>query len=349
MTAKPDFRLLEIDVLRGLAALAVVFSHYFPYWSRHAGPIPVLVSNEVGYWAVKLFFVISGFVIFFTLERCRTVTDFAVLRFSRLYPAYLSSLSLFATIGWLAGNGFWPGAFLANMTMAQQFLGFPHMDNVYWSLTVELAFYVNVAVLFAFGLLRRLHWIVAAWLVVSALWALGWHDAGSLTAAGRELVATDERDWAALLFALDYSPYFAVGISFYHARAHGWTRHSAVLLPLALGVEIVLAGWEGVLVLLACTCLFALAVNGQLRFVVGQVTLWLGSISYCLYLAHRNLGYLLLSWLGEHAVTGFVAIGIALACSLLVASALAFGIEYPASKRIRSWYRSSTLRPAASA
>lgn len=334
--------------MRGLAALTVVFSHYFPFWNRFVEPMSVLVPNQVGYWAVKLFFVISGFVILITLERCKTALDFAVLRFSRLHPAYLASLSLTAAVGFVTGNGFWLGGFLANTTMAQQFLGFPHLDNVYWSLSVELAFYVNVAVLFALGVTRRLHWLVAAWLGVSAIWAIGWHEVGDLTAAGRELVATNERDWPALLFALDYSPYFAVGILFYDSRAHGWTPQSLALYVLALGVEAVLAGWEGLVVLLGCTGLLALAVNRRMGLLVGKLTLWLGSISYSLYLVHRNLGYMLLSWLGEHAVNGVLAISIAVAVALLIASALAFGVEHPASNVIRSWYRSSRARSTVS-
>jgi len=62
----------EIDVLRGLAALTVVFSHYFPYWNRYNGEIPVLVTNAVGSDAVRLFFAISGFVIVFRSTMQRT-------------------------------------------------------------------------------------------------------------------------------------------------------------------------------------------------------------------------------------------------------------------------------------
>ena len=345
MVAKPDTRYSEIDVLRGFAALAVVFSHYFPFWDRYAEPIPVLIPNAVGYWAVKLFFVISGFVIFFTLERCRSVLDFVVLRFSRLYPAYWASLFVATLVGVSIGaSDFWLGGFVANATMAQQFLGFPHLDNVYWSLSVELAFYVNVAALFALRLLRRLYLVVGVWLAASALWAIGWHDMGNVTAAAGDLVATDERDWAALLFAFDYSPYFALGIVFYRGKTQGWTPASFVLCLFALGVEFVLAGWEGLAVALVCVGAFALAVNGHLRVLVGKLTLWLGSISYSLYLIHRNLGFLLLAWLADHAIAGFMAIGIAVAGALLAASILAFGIERPVSSRIRSWYKSSRTR-----
>lgn len=343
---KPESRFLEIDVLRGLAALTVVFSHFFPFWNRYAAPIPVLVPNVAGYWAVKLFFVISGFVIFFTLERCRTVLDFVALRFSRLYPAYWASLAAVTAVSvLLVGNSFWLGGFAANITMFQQFFGFPHFDNVYWSLSVELAFYVNVAILFGLGVLRRPHWVLAAWLALAAVWAIGFHDFGNVTAAARELVATDQRDWPALLFAFDYSPYFVAGIVFYLAATQAWTPRLAVLLVFALAVECVLAGFEGAVVYLACIALFGLAVSGRLRFLVGSATLWLGAISYSLYLVHRNLGFFLLAWLRDLGINAFVAIGFAAALCLLIATAFAFAIEHPASRRIRSAYRSAIGAP----
>lgn len=85
---EPRVRVEQIDVLRGLAALTVVFSHYFPFWDRYVEDILVIVPGAYGFYAVKLFFVISGMVIFMTLDKCNSVADFAVLRFSRLYPAY---------------------------------------------------------------------------------------------------------------------------------------------------------------------------------------------------------------------------------------------------------------------
>jgi hypothetical protein len=40
-----------------------------------------------GLFGVELFFIMSGFVIFMTLERSATLFDFAVSRFARLPPA----------------------------------------------------------------------------------------------------------------------------------------------------------------------------------------------------------------------------------------------------------------------
>ena len=339
MTADSHARLREVDVLRGLAALAVLFSHYFPYWDRYAEPIPVLVPNAVGYYAVGLFFVISGFVIFMTLERCRTVADFVLLRFSRLYPVYWVSLAVVAALSvCLFGQSFWLGGFLANATMFQQFLGITHLDNVYWSLSVELTFYVIVAALFALGLHKRVHLFLFAWLALAALWVLAFQTPGRVTAW--DVVATDQRDMVALLSAFDYCPYFAIGIAFHHATRAGWTVKMAAVVACALAVQLLLAGWESLAIASAFTLLFGLAIGGWLRFLVNRVTLWLGTISYSLYLTHRNLGYYSLTWLHEHGVEAFTAIALVAAGALALATAFAYGVERPASAVLRAWYDS---------
>ncbi len=345
MTRMSHGRFQEIDVLRGLAALAVLFSHYLPYWDRYAYHIPVLVPNAVGYYAVSLFFIISGFVIFATVERCNTVLDFAVMRFSRLYPMYWVSLLISTAVSvFLAAQPFWPRGFLVNATMLQQFLGYTHFDNVYWSLEVEMTFYFVVGGLLAAGLIRRMHGFLAVWLVLAALWVVAFRAPGSVTTWG--VVATDRRDWVALFSAFDYCPFFAIGILFYKAWREGWTQRAAALVVLAFFVEILLAGWEGAAVTLMFTFIFWAAVKGWMRFLVNGVTLWLGTISYSLYLTHRNLGYLLLSSLHERGVGAVTSIVVALLGALSLATVLTYAIERPASAAIRSWYLSRRDRRA---
>ena len=343
MRTQASMRFHEVDVLRGLAALAVVFSHYLPHWDHHYGDLAVVVPGGAGYIAVKLFFVISGFVIFMTLERCTSVLDFAVLRFSRLYPAYWAAILVVTLIAvFVFDDLFWLGGFAANATMLQQFLGYPHLDNVFWSLTVELAFYVHVAWLFALGLHRRIERVLFAWLLLALIWILATQPIGQVTASG--VVDTSQRSWPAMLFAFDYAPYFAVGIVLYRVRRSGWGLPAAALIAFAVAVELLLASWEGLAVVVAASLLFWLAIHGYLRFLVARPLLWLGAISYSLYLSHRNLSHHVLEWMHAHDVHAVVAIAATLAGALLLASALTYGVERPASRRLRTWYRQRQAR-----
>lgn len=67
-----------IDVLRGFAALIVVFSHYIPFWNDDLSPVPIIISSEIGHYSVELFFVISGIVIFATLNKCNSTVHFFI-------------------------------------------------------------------------------------------------------------------------------------------------------------------------------------------------------------------------------------------------------------------------------
>ncbi len=332
-------RLQEVDVLRGFAAFWVVLTHYIPHWNEHLEPVFVLIPNPFGIYAVQLFFVISGFVIFMTLDRCRSVSEFAVLRFSRLYPTYWATLLLATLIGVsIFGEKFWLSGTLANLTMFQEFLRYPHLDVVYWSLSLELAFYLNAAWLFALGWHRRVQWVVAVWLLGACVLAL----TQPLVPPGQE----PHRGWLALLFALDFAPYFAMGVVFFDAMKHSWSPSRVGLIGLAIIAEFLLRSWTGVAVATVILLLFFAATHGYLRFLVSKLTLWLGAISYSLYLIHRNLGYQVLDWLHAHGVGVVLAVPAAIAGALLLATLLTYGIERPALARIRIWYRDRKVIPA---
>jgi peptidoglycan/LPS O-acetylase OafA/YrhL len=324
LTTRHRYR--EIDVLRGFAALWVVLSHYSPHWNGFlGGGAPEIVSNHAGIYALYLFFAISGFVIFMTLDRCKTVFEFARMRFARLYPAYWAALTFVAVVSVVVfGQEFWLGGFLANATMFHEFMNVQHFDNVFWSLSVELAFYLNAAWLLATKRHTRVMTIVLVWLAAACLWALWIRDP-----------AAETRDWAARLFALDYAPFFAIGLVFYEIARGGWSRTRVGLLALAIVAETVLIGIEGMFVAAAVSILLGLAIAGWLRPLVSRVTLWLGTISFSLYLVHRNLGYLTLDWLHGNGIAPLVAIPLTIAAALLLASLLAYGVEKPMLKRLR--------------
>ena len=111
----------------------------------HVGGMPVdLLAGKYG---VYLFFLISGFVIFMTLERTRTAADFVVSRFSRLFPAYWAAFLLTATVVYTVGlplQQLPASQALLNLTMVQEILGAEHLDGSYWTLQIELFFYVQM-------------------------------------------------------------------------------------------------------------------------------------------------------------------------------------------------------------
>jgi len=65
-----------------------------------------------------------------------------------------------------------------------------------------------------------------------------------------------------------------------------------------------------------------------------------------LYLIHRNLGHQVLDWLRAHGVGVVLAVPVAIAGALLLATLLTSGFERPAPGRIRIWYRNRKVIPA---
>ncbi len=115
-------------------------------------------------------FLISGFVIAWTVDRRQTPADFIVSRLSRLYPAFWASIAITVLLSaWapLPGVHLTLPQVLANLTMLQEYLGEPPADGVFWSLTVELTFYAWVLDIFACGCWRLLHRLAFGWVCMA--------------------------------------------------------------------------------------------------------------------------------------------------------------------------------------
>jgi peptidoglycan/LPS O-acetylase OafA/YrhL len=153
-------RLAWLDVLRGLAALAVVFNH-FGYF------VPAGLKNPVNHWVnpgdygVFVFFIISGYIVPASLERKGSVRTFWVSRIFRLYPLYLLAvaiaLALYSLhVGGLRGEGADPEtSILSQMLMMSNVLAGENLPNVVWSLSYEMIFYLLLTALFMARVHRR--------------------------------------------------------------------------------------------------------------------------------------------------------------------------------------------------
>lgn len=149
-----------VDCMRAIAALMVVvlhaadLAHHTPQISKaNEWLLTPAFTLDFGRAGVVLFFAISGFVIPSSLRGAGDIVNFPIRRFFRLYPAYWLSIVVSLYVGWhLAGREPTGLQIIANFTMLQAYLGFPHVENLYWTLSVELAFYVMCYLLFLNGL-----------------------------------------------------------------------------------------------------------------------------------------------------------------------------------------------------
>src|SRR5262245_31841929 len=167
-------RVVELDLLRFLAASAVVLYH-FTYRLRTSETAVDLFPSigrvgMHGYLGVNLFFMISGFAILWT-SRDRTSSGFVLSRITRLYPEFwigvLLSAFAFSLDPSVFGRLITAPMVLANLTMVPGLLGQDYVDDVYWTLFVELKFYALLWGLSVTGQMKRIEVWLFAWLLVT--------------------------------------------------------------------------------------------------------------------------------------------------------------------------------------
>ena len=150
-------RLVNIQALRGLAALMVVITHLPTMETKHAGDALLSQSVMLGISGVDLFFVISGFIMVYVTwqsqNSLRNAGEFLFARATRIYPIYwIVALALLA-VGLVKPGLF---SFDPEQTSIVKSLalwpqdGFP-MLKVAWTLIHEMYFYLVFALIILFS------------------------------------------------------------------------------------------------------------------------------------------------------------------------------------------------------
>jgi len=305
-------RLQILDGLRLFAALAVVGWHLIAAptagWADDGwadfGPLAAI--SRYGWLGVELFFLISGFVIGMS-SWGRRVGDFAASRVVRLYPAYwLAVLASAAALAIFGGREVtWPQT-AANLTMLQNPLGVADIDPSYWTLAVELRFYLLFAIVVALGVTyRRVVYFCVIWLAVS--------------------VFVSGQPWLAWLISAENVPYFVAGMVLFLIHRFGatpllWGIVTASWLVALYRVDAHVTAaigehaWTGWLpAALAVTGFFALMSLIATGFGSRVRWPWLvtaGALTYPLYLLHQTLGVTVISGLRGHVPAGVLLIAL---------------------------------------
>jgi|GEM_PF-388686 len=158
-------RIALLDYGRFFAASIVILFHYF-YNGIINGKItsitlihPIATLAKYGHIGVLFFFMISGYVIFYSAKD-KKASAFFYSRVKRLYPSYWFGLlfTSFFIILWGAGTKMQFSAFefFVNISMLQDLVGVKSIDGVYWTLIYELKFYFIV---FLFLLFEKDKWL----------------------------------------------------------------------------------------------------------------------------------------------------------------------------------------------
>lgn len=270
------------------------FSRYpeiFPYGDQYAN----FPGFSMGWLGVQLFFLISGYVILMTLDRCENASQFLYRRWLRLFPAMLICSSLvFCTASLFPERpsgaptllNFLPGLTFIEESWWSALLGVKVglIEGAFWSLFVEFKFYVIAAIVFfTVGRVLLVYCLLAFYLVsLILLWAEGAYN----------IIAIDFLHNIATALSFHQFGWFAAGSALYifsETKNKNWFYFCIAICLLSSllvrGPHLKLG-----LVAFSVSCLFFMSfVSSKLRTILAsKVLLFFGFVSYPLYLIHEG-------------------------------------------------------------
>lgn len=182
-------RLSSIDKLRAIAASLVLYFHTTNTVNNYPTELFLRNSGKYGHHGVEIFFVISGFIILYSMWMAGFVfrTDigkFIAKRLLRVEPPYIASIIFTIAIGLIANAAYGKNLYVYTLPQVAShlfyltgFLGYEWVNPVYWTLAIEFQFYIFLALLYPLVINpsdRIFLFVIIAWLFfASGEWANG--------------------------------------------------------------------------------------------------------------------------------------------------------------------------------
>ena len=321
-------RVLELDAMRGLAALAVVFYHYLYHYNNIYGHEGLSVDwARGGKYGVQLFFMISGYVIYWSLENVKSPIDFLVSRFSRLYPTFWFAAFLTFTIVWfwgLPGREIPLNQAIMNVLMFHQYLWVKNIDGVYWTLTIELTFYFWIFTIFVFRGLKYTEILFIPLIGITLLESVGKIELPFLYKT---------------LFMVGHIQYFLAGICMYKLINDQKCWRLISILFLCLVTTYISSGFKILAITIFFFIAFYFAVSTGVALLRQRFFVFFGAISYPLYLLHQNIGFVIINEAYKYNVKPLYSIAMAVSISIILAYVTMRFVERPSVSFIRLIYK----------
>lgn len=354
--APPTQRLDALTGLRWWAAFMVFFYHM-----RVFAPLPGPVNAvfDQGYLGVTFFFVLSGFVLTWSMRPGLATSTFYWRRFARVWPAHIVALAfaipVFYTLAPIPDGSFLKpldlGILLLSVVLLQGWSANPAIlfsgNPAAWTLTVEALFY---------GLhpwiSRLLTPLAKRGALLVALGALAW------AFAYRAGVLAWPESWLVHVpMPITRVPEFLLGMALAWAMRSGWRPriHPTIgIAALVVAVGLIIlprkfpelwgpAYFGNELFTIACgiaiVALAASTLNGRRSWFEQRWQVKLGEWSFAFYLVHATVIYLALRIFGFHEPSwrNLVWFVLVFAVDLLLAWALHRFVERPLERRMRKW------------
>lgn len=365
---KPRINLL--DGFRFLAVLAVMLGHYAYRWTPPVSAVNLYPYGsffgsifKYGAQGVIFFFIISGFVISYTLENTSGISTFFKNRFVRLFPPMLacSVVTFLVCIVWDKEHYFpWSHElrnFLPSLTFTKPTMWhalthkeFSYISLSYWTLWVEVQFYILAALLYYGNKKTFLRNLVLIAILLNILNVIPESIANPenyrLPGWWRSISVALYHDRSQLDLPL-YISWFTIGAIFHRLFKFPAIAGSKLILIGGLALfaqQFLISGWSLRIIYLVMIGLFTCLVykKAWLNFLNFPFILRVGVISYTVYLIHEIIGVMIINKFGGY-------LGKASPLAPLIAVGLIFGLAELSyrlyEKRATLWLKQKLTRP----
>lgn len=335
--AESKERIKPLDAFRCIAILMVILYHYtsrytltgtntmYPFIPKSLYPYGDSYETYFhhGNLGVQLFYIISGFVICMTLTKCKSFKEFITKRLLRLFPLLLICSVLTYLIPILLD----PAKkyqifhrpiinFLPSLTFSElwiwdkilhiqnKFQNIEYIDNVYWTLVIEMKFYLLIAATFYISVRKFFrNWLILS-LSLVCCYALLTHITGNK-------VIYNIKMFLETILIAKYILYFTLGTVFYRLYEKltiNTTDYIILFTSSAISIIFFMPVADSICLLLFSLLFLAFIYKpDSISLLSNKFFLFIGMISYPLYLIHENLGILFINYLSDK--TGINSIG----------------------------------------
>ncbi len=323
-----------IDALTGLRGLAASWVMIFHLWLVLSGAPPVFIQlNQwpvdltplfsCGWVGVNIFFGLSGFLLFLPFAQLILgfreriyLGEYFKRRFLRLFPAYYLQIAILFLLSFV---GMHPPIsikiLIFHFFMLQDFFPDQLINGVYWTLPVELSFYIALPILFI--LLQRIGWfyfMLATIILVFSYRVFLFFLMQPVDARNVKVVAMGQLPgrfddfvfgmWSAFLYTKYgifingktklvsslgiFVGFFGIVAMIYWFYFNGVSNYWS-------GEGNLVFFWNTITAVFISILIFSLALNGKIaqRLFSNKLMFLLGTISYSLYLWHL----IVIAWL----------------------------------------------------
>jgi len=364
-------RIHGLDSIRGIAALIVVFNHFYNvvpflktdnHWLFNFTPVYWLIA---GRFAVILFFMLSGFVLalpYFQLKE-QSYSQYITKRICRIYLPFMVAVILASVLChgfaeprplWALGNTDWSQPVTMNLLLQHLLMAGTNyttitLDHPMWSLIIEMRISIIFPLLVL--LVSRFRW----WAVPGSL-ILGYSAAKVFVIFFGNDFYEGESAFGAIVLTLYYVPFFMIGIMMASIidTLKIWVQtipqkaHLLIIATIFLTPHFFFKShfmftdlWYGIASAYVILCSIGLT-KVNLALSLGLFK-WLGRVSYSLYLIHMPV--LLAVLYVFHDTFGFATILlIAFPLVLMAAEIMNRLVERP-SIQLGKQLSASLLRP----